>query len=170
MPLPAVSLSQSDYPPCAWTSNPGSCPRSTVRQQGKTKADFLQELRGLHAAYQRAWPVCGDFNLIHLAQDKNNGRLNLREMRRFRAVLQELELAELHLNGRLFTWSNERRHPTLERIDRAFAVVDWLDAFPAHHLKCVVLGLLRSCAALPHLERAVRSKTSLQVRGDLDPV
>lgn len=101
------------------------------------KADFLQELRGLHAAYQRAWLVCGDFNLIHLAQDKNNGRLNLREMRRFRAVLQELELAELHLNGRLFTWSNERRHPTLERIDRAFAVVDWLDAFPAHHLKCL---------------------------------
>lgn len=48
-----------------------------------------------------------------------------------------MELAELHLNGRLFTWSNERLHPTLERIDRAFAVTDWIHEFPNHHLSCL---------------------------------
>ena len=48
-----------------------------------------------------------------------------------------MELSELYLHGRRYTWSNECRHPTLERIDRAFATVPWLEAFPCHHLRCV---------------------------------
>ncbi|WVZ71862.1 hypothetical protein U9M48_020394 [Paspalum notatum var. saurae] len=48
-----------------------------------------------------------------------------------------MELSELHLNGRLFTWSNEREHPMLERIDRAFASIDWLDSFPSHWLRAL---------------------------------
>jgi hypothetical protein len=35
-----------------------------------------------------------------------------------------LDLLELHLHGRLYTWSNEREDPTLERIDRAFVTED----------------------------------------------
>jgi len=42
---------------------------------------------------------------------------------------------ELYLHGRLYTWSNERRSPTLERIDRAFATVPWLEMFTTHHLR-----------------------------------
>ena len=55
-------------------------------------------------------------------------------MRRFRRALDHMAVDELYLHGRLYTWSNERRRPTLERIDRAFATVQWLDAFPNHHL------------------------------------
>jgi hypothetical protein len=47
-----------------------------------------------------------------------------------------LHLAELHLHGRLYTWSNERSRPTLERIDRVFATVEWLEQQPFHHLQC----------------------------------
>jgi hypothetical protein len=46
-----------------------------------------------------------------------------------------MELSELHLHGRLFTWSNEQVHPTLSRIDRAFACTTWCDIFPHHHLR-----------------------------------
>jgi hypothetical protein len=35
-------------------------------------------------------------------------------MGRFRRFLNEALLKELHLHGHLFTWSNERLHPTLE--------------------------------------------------------
>jgi hypothetical protein len=52
----------------------------------------------------------------------------------FRRFLQDLELTELHLNGRLYTWSNECEHPTLERIDHAFACLQWCDRFPHHML------------------------------------
>lgn len=58
-------------------------------------------------------------------------------MRRFRRVLDDCQLEELYLHGRLYTWSSERRRPTLERIDRAFASVPWLEAFPSHHLRCL---------------------------------
>jgi hypothetical protein len=36
----------------------------------------------------------------------------------------------VHLNGRLFTWSNERAHTTLERIDRVFISKQWDTIFP----------------------------------------
>jgi hypothetical protein len=68
--------------------------------------------------------ISGDFNMIYKAEDKNNSRLNRRMMNRFRHLLEDLDLLELHLHGRLYTWSNEREDPTLERIDRAFVTED----------------------------------------------
>lgn len=58
-------------------------------------------------------------------------------MRRFAKFLNEMFLSELFLQGRLFTWSSEREHPTLERIDRAFATSDWLEGFPNHRLRAL---------------------------------
>lgn len=98
------------------------------------KEDFLRELENLAATCSGSWVICGDFNLIYQVQDKNNNRLNRRLMRRFRRTIDDLQLAELHLHGRLFTWSNERIRPTLERIDRVFATVSWLERHPFHHL------------------------------------
>jgi hypothetical protein len=63
--------------------------------------------------------MCGDFNLIYRAEDKSNSCLNRRLMGAFRSFLDERELIELHLQGRLYTWSNEQAHPTLSRIDWA---------------------------------------------------
>jgi hypothetical protein len=50
-------------------------------------------------------------------------------MHNFRSVLDDLQLGELHLSGRLYTWSNHRDSPTLERLDRAYA---------CHHLRCLL--------------------------------
>jgi hypothetical protein len=83
------------------------------------------------------WLVCGDFNMIYQASDKNNSRLHIGTMRLFRRALDDLLLEELHLSGRLFTWSNHREPPTLERLDRAFASVDWLEQYHCHHLRCL---------------------------------
>jgi hypothetical protein len=41
-------------------------------------------------------------------------------MGQFHRFLNDALLKEINLQGRLFTWSTERTHPTLERIDRAF--------------------------------------------------
>jgi hypothetical protein len=105
-----------------------------------TRADkqpFLQELRDGRASCPGPWMVCGDFNLIYMASDKNNGRLHRGLMRRFREVIDDLQLDEIHLSGRLFTWSNGRDHPTMERLDRAFATVEWLQLYQNHHLRCL---------------------------------
>jgi endonuclease/exonuclease/phosphatase family metal-dependent hydrolase len=100
------------------------------------KEAFLTELEGLATSCVGSWLICGDFNLIYQAQDKNNDRLNRRLMQRFRHTIDTLQLAELHLNGRLFTWSNERSRPTLERIDRVFATVQWLEDLHCRSTDC----------------------------------
>jgi hypothetical protein len=43
-------------------------------------------------------------------------------------------IKEVQLEGRLFTWSNERAHLTLEQIDRLFILAEWETLFPGHEL------------------------------------
>jgi hypothetical protein len=64
-----------------------------------------------------AWLILGDFNLILSAEDKSNSNLNRRLMGSFKSVIDDLELRELPLKGRKFTWSNDVTHT---RIDRGF--------------------------------------------------
>jgi len=94
-------------------------------QADQDKLVFLDELRAIRSAVPEKWLVCGDFNLIYKAEDKNNGRLHRRMMGRFRRCIDDTELVELHLSGRLYTWSSERDVPTMERIDRVFVSGDW---------------------------------------------
>jgi exonuclease III len=61
-------------------------------------------------------------------------------MRQFCSFLNDAVLKEIHLNGMLYTWSNEHAHPMLERIDWAFVSNGWeciflrcnLHALPSH--------------------------------------
>lgn len=106
--------------------------------------------------------VCGDFNIIYMAVDKNNGRLDRRCMSCFRSFLDAAQLEELHLNGRRYTWSSERDRPTLERLDRLFATADWLQAHPNHVLKALSSDcsdhcpLLLVCNAVPWAKKRFR--------------
>ena len=127
-----LEIAHISSPASSWTL---SCVYGPVLED--LKPTFLTELRDVCTQYTGPLLVCGDFNQIYRAEDKNNSRLNLRSMRRFRRAIDESHLQELYLNGRLYTWSSRRSTPTLERLDRAFANVDWLEAFPSHHLRCL---------------------------------
>jgi endonuclease/exonuclease/phosphatase family metal-dependent hydrolase len=104
------------------------------------KPTFLQELSELCPLRSRSWLLMGDFNLIYKAANKNNDCLNLRLMGRFQCFLNNASLKELHLKGRLFTWSNERAHPMLERIDRAFISREWDKLYPNCDLRSLASG------------------------------
>jgi hypothetical protein len=73
------------------------------------------------------WLLVGDFNLITSTKDKNNGRVNMQMINRFKKTLDDLQLAELHLQGRRFTWSKEQDTPTMTRIDHFFGTMEWHD-------------------------------------------
>ena len=73
--------------------------------------------------------------MIYQAANKSNDRLDRREMRRFKNFINQAQLQEVSLLGRRFTWSSERQRPTLERLDRCLASVDWFQAFPYHCLR-----------------------------------
>nr|XP_020157529.1 uncharacterized protein LOC109742844 [Aegilops tauschii subsp. strangulata] len=93
-------------------------------QGDELKMEFLGELRTRRAVFPGSWMLLGDFNMILRASEKNNANLNRRVMQEFRSFVDELELKELHMHGRHFTWSNERDSPTLTKIDRVLVSVD----------------------------------------------
>ena len=75
------------------------------------KMQFLHELRqtmqnSITAGVALA--LVGDFNLITRAADKNNSRINRRCITAFRSFINELQLKDLYLHGRRYTWSNEQ--------------------------------------------------------------
>jgi exonuclease III len=70
------------------------------------KPAFLAKLHSLKDIRGGPWMLCGDLNWVYRAEDKNNGCLNRRRMGQFRRFLREAALKEVHLHGRLYTWSN----------------------------------------------------------------
>jgi hypothetical protein len=75
------------------------------------KPAFLAELHELCLIQSGPWLFSRVFNMIYKAEDKNNDKLNRRLMGQFWCFLNDIELNELHLDGRLFTWSNDWLHP-----------------------------------------------------------
>lgn len=109
------------------------------------KLIFLQELRAIRRDSTGPWVVAGDFNLIYWAADKNNHNLDRAMMGQFRRLIDDLELKEVDLLGRRFTWSNKRASPTLVRLDRVFCTVQWEDLFPEQVLQCTAAGISDHC-------------------------
>jgi endonuclease/exonuclease/phosphatase family metal-dependent hydrolase len=89
------------------------------------KESFLLHLRHLKPPDDTRWLIIGDFNLIYKASDKNNRNLSISLMSRFRRAIDHCQLKEINLQNRKFTWSSERRRPTLVRLDRAFCNQEW---------------------------------------------
>ncbi|XP_073358163.1 uncharacterized protein [Aegilops tauschii subsp. strangulata] len=94
------------------------------------KVAFMEELCEIRDLHAGPWSIVGDFNLILNPEDKNNQAINRRIMSRFRSMLNRLELKEVYLNGRRYTWSNERQLATLEKIDHVLSTNEWDDLHP----------------------------------------
>jgi hypothetical protein len=48
----------------------------------------------------------------------------------FRRMVNDLDLKEIPLLGRRYTWSNEREAPTLIKLDRVLCTTDWEALYP----------------------------------------
>ena len=99
-------------------------------QGDSNKLLFMQELRDVRSVCQGPWTVLGDFNLTTSAADRNNENYNRAMMGRFRRCINDLELSEVPLQGRKFTWSNQQDNPTLVKLDRVFCSSEWEQIFP----------------------------------------
>lgn len=86
---------------------------------------FIRELKALKSTASTAWLILGDFNLIYKDEDKNSDRLNRNMMNRFRRALNHLQVKELSLVGRKFTWSNGQENRTMTHIDRVFSTTEF---------------------------------------------
>lgn len=93
--------------------------------QDAEKIAFLDEIREVRANCGGPWMMAGDFNMIYSTDDKNNENLNRAMMGRFLRLVNDLELKEIPLMGRRYTWSNETDAPTLVKLDRVLCTADW---------------------------------------------
>jgi len=72
----------------------------------------------------------GDFNIIRNPSEKNNDRYDDRWPFLFNAIIDSLNLREIEMSGRKFTWANAKRIPTYEKLDRVLASTEWEQRFP----------------------------------------
>lgn len=93
-------------------------------QTDSEKLSFIDELKNLRAAMLLAWLLLGDFNLICRAEDKNNAMVNRRLINSFRAALNAMEVTELRLHSRRFTWASNCHLQTRAKIDHMFRSPD----------------------------------------------
>ncbi len=86
---------------------------------------FFQELREIGSRRQGAWALMGDFNITLSTSDKNGPPSRTADILRFREVVNDLEVMDLPIYNKRFTWTNGRPAPTLVRLDRAFISREW---------------------------------------------
>jgi hypothetical protein len=106
-------------------------------QSDNEKIMFMQEITNLKQIMLPAWLLLGDFNLIYRAQDRNNGRINLPLLNRFKFTIDNLLLTPIELRGKQYTWCNDQQTPTMTKIDHLFATPEWLDIFPRTDLQAL---------------------------------
>jgi exonuclease III len=98
--------------------------------QDKHKHEFLSELVTMCDSETLPMLLAGDFNILRRPEDKSNDNFNPRWPFIFNAIIENLNLREIMLSGRQYTWASRRSTPTYEKLDRVLASVEWEHKFP----------------------------------------
>ncbi|XP_078152948.1 uncharacterized protein LOC144548131 [Carex rostrata] len=94
------------------------------------KQAFYRELQGAQPQNLLPWIVCGDLNVTLLPQDRTDNSNHRTQTNRFRTIVEGLQLQDLRLQGRAYTWSNEQENPIFARLDRFLISTTWSQTFP----------------------------------------
>lgn len=73
------------------------------------------------------WCLGGDFNEVRNTNERQGCSNRDRGMRDFNSFIEDMELVDLQLLGRNYTWSNSQIGEKWSRIDRFLLHNDWLD-------------------------------------------
>jgi exonuclease III len=92
--------------------------------QDNHKHEFLSELVRMCDVEPLPMLLEGDFNILRRPEDKSNKNFNPRWPFIFISIIENLNLREIALSGRQFTWASRRTTPTYEKLDRVLASVD----------------------------------------------
>jgi len=98
--------------------------------QDEYKWAFLSELVRICSDEELPLVVGGDFNIIRNPSEKSNGNFNSRWPNLFNATIDVLNLKEIKMSGRQFTWASYAEIPTFEKLDRVLVSTDWELKFP----------------------------------------
>jgi endonuclease/exonuclease/phosphatase family metal-dependent hydrolase len=74
--------------------------------------------------------MAGDFNFIRDPQDRNRPGGDISNMMLLSSAIQALDLEEIPLKGRSYTWNDMQSKPLLEKLDWIFTTTEWTADFP----------------------------------------
>ena len=94
------------------------------------KEEFLADLGLVCGDQTMPLLIGGDFNIIRFASEKNKAWRPSRWSDTFNSIINTYELRELDMDGGQFTWSNNQKNPTLEKLDRFLMSKSWEMIFP----------------------------------------
>jgi endonuclease/exonuclease/phosphatase family metal-dependent hydrolase len=105
--------------------------------QEEFKADFLREMVNL--ARDNPYPIIieGDFNFLRFPFGKSKGQFDDHFPFLFNVVIDTLDLREVSMIGRQFTWANNLPEPTYEKLDRVLMDSDWEDKYPMVSVRAI---------------------------------
>jgi endonuclease/exonuclease/phosphatase family metal-dependent hydrolase len=98
--------------------------------QDEFKADFLRELVNLAKDNPHPILIGGDFNLLIFKHEKSKGHFDGHWPFVYNDVIDSLDLREVSMTDRQFTWANSLPDPTYEKLDRILTDTDWEDKYP----------------------------------------
>jgi hypothetical protein len=94
------------------------------------KAEFTNWLYNYDSSNYDLWMLVGDFNLMRSLDNRNRPGGNVQDMLLFNDIIHHLDVAEVPVKGRAFTWSNMQDNCLLEKLDWVFTSSEWTLAFP----------------------------------------
>jgi exonuclease III len=105
--------------------------------QADLKSHFLSELVRVCSKETLSLIIGGDFNIIHRPDEKNNDNYNDRWPFLFNAVIDTLNLRELEMVGRKFTWANNLQNQTFKKLDRILVCTDFESKYPVSSIRAL---------------------------------
>jgi exonuclease III len=98
--------------------------------QDDQKESFLAELVNMCSHESLPFMIGDDFNIMRRSEEKNNDRFNNRWPFLFNVVIDKLNMRELEMSGRKYTWANNLSSPTFEKLDQVLVTTEWEEKYP----------------------------------------
>ena len=98
--------------------------------QSELKDKFLSEVVRICSKDTLPIVIGGDFNIIRGPEEKNNNNYNDKWPFLFNAIIDSLNLREIQMSGRKYTWSNNLHRQTFEKLDRVLVCTELEAKYP----------------------------------------
>jgi hypothetical protein len=85
--------------------------------QLQNKGAFLTELANTCSKENLSFLIGGDFTIMRKPEDKSIGDFDHKWPSLFNVVIESLDLKEITMTGRQYTWAGSGDNPTYEKLD-----------------------------------------------------
>lgn len=126
------------------------------------KPEFILELKNVAERVNTKWILVGDFNLVRWFIDRPGDMRAINLMDSFNDLIMELQLVDVPLKNRSYTWCNKRPIPSFSKIDRVFMSPEWSTIFSTVVLQAQDMmisdhvPLLLTCKHRSHIKQQPR--------------